>query len=96
MTKDVPRRLLGLYRAMTEKIVELNEGRGMTDALMARLELAHELTAQQGFCGELWEISEESPPLLRLLRLLRPFGIITCHPERLPVTGVGRPRIVKL
>ena len=30
------------------------------------------------------------------LRLLRPFGIITCHPERLPVTGVGRPRIVKL
>ena len=24
------------------------------------------------------------------------FGIITCHPERLPVTGVGRPRIVKL
>ena len=31
-----------------------------------------------------------------LLRLLRPFGIITCHPERLPVTEVGRPRIVKL
>ena len=27
---------------------------------------------------------------------LRPFGIITCHPERLPVTGVGRPGIVKL
>ena len=62
VTKDVHRRFLGLYRAMTEKIVELNEGRGMTDALMARLELAHELTAQQGFCGELWEISEESPP----------------------------------
>ena len=34
--------------------------------------------------------------LLRLLRLLRPFGIITCHQERLPVTGVGRPGIVKL
>ena len=32
----------------------------------------------------------------RLLRLLRPFGIITCHQERLPVTGVGRPGIVKL
>ena len=56
VTKDEHRRLLAFYRAV------LNEGRGMTDAIMARLELAHEFTAQQGFCGELWEISEESPP----------------------------------
>ena len=40
--------------------------------------------------------TSRKPIGLRLLRLLRPFGIITCHPERLPVTGVGRPRIVKL
>ena len=42
------------------------------------------------------EAIDAAAALLRLLRLLRPFGIITCHQERLPVTGVGRPGIVKL